>query len=102
MALATTGSGYVGGKTDTWQMFYAKGKNASVTPAFDLYLGSEKVDASKYTVSYQLTYWDDDSGKDIATEWAKPLVPSASPVADSASMSSEYRTSLWPRTATAR
>lgn len=86
-----TGGGYVGGDTDIWQMFYAKGKDASVTPAFDLYLGSEKVDPSNYIVSYQLSYWDDAADEEIVKPWNKPLVPSASPVASNEDMSSEYR-----------
>ena len=75
---------------NNWQMYFAMGKTASVTPQFDLYYNGKKIAASSYTVSYQLTYWDDDQGKEVKQKWTKPLIPSASPEADSESMSSEY------------
>jgi len=73
-----------------WQMYYAKGKDASATPAFNLYLDGKLVPKSAYTVSYKLTYWSDKKDKDVTVNWNKPLTPSASPVANTEDMSSEY------------
>ena len=73
-----------------WQMYYAKGKDASVTPTFNLYLNGKLVPKSAYTVSYKLTYWSDKKDKDVAVNWNKPLTPSASPVSNTENMSSEY------------
>ena len=73
-----------------WQMYYAKGKDASVTPAFNLYLNGKLVPKSAYTVSYKLTYWSDKKDREVTVKWDKPLTPSASPVANTESMASEY------------
>ena len=87
-----TGAGFAGKNTDQYQFFYVKGKNAVAVPTFDLYLGGVKIDPSKYTVVYKLTWWDDAAGKDQSKEVAASgLTPSGSPNAGNDDMSSEYQ-----------
>ena len=79
-----------GKTTDTWQMYYVKGKKTEATPKFDLYYNGKKVDSSKYKVTYKLTWWNEAKEKDMFKK-AKKLTASASPEASSDNMASEYR-----------
>ena len=65
---------------DSWQLYFVKGKNTAVAPAFDLYLGKAKVPKSKYTVSYERTYYDENKNKEVAKKVkASQLTPSGDP-----------------------
>lgn len=88
-----TGGGFVGDKYAQYQFFYVKGKNKPANPQFDVYLAGKKVDSSKYTVSYELTWWDDEEDEDVSKPVsASKLTPYNKGVSGTEEdMSSEYR-----------
>ena len=75
-----TDNQHQGEATEWWQLYFVKGKNTAAAPAFDLYLGKTKVPKSKYTVSYERTYWDGSKDKEVAKKVkASQLAPSGNP-----------------------
>ena len=90
-----TDDAHVCGDTDTYQMYFVKGKNEAAAPSFDLYYKGQKVDPRNYTVKYRLSWWDEKAGRDRSKAVsASDLVPSSSPEADIHNMSSEYRLTI--------
>ena len=82
---------HCGADDDFWQMYYVKGKNTAIQePAFNLYIDDELVDPSNYTVTYKVSWWEDDQEKSKKVA-ASELTPSQSPEASSENMSSEYK-----------
>lgn len=84
------------GKSDSnsyiYRTYFVKGKKAVAKPSFDLYYNGSKVPAGAYTVSYELTWWDDEEQEDqYKAVSASQLYPSKSPVANNQSMASEFR-----------
>ena len=79
-AIKFTDKQHQGKADDWWQLYFVKGKNTAAAPAFDLYLGKAKVPKSKYTVSYERTYWDESKDKEVAKKVkASQLTPSGNP-----------------------
>ena len=78
--------------SNIFRCYYVKGDKAVAKPSFDLYVGKVKVPKSAYTVSYELTWYDDEEGDDVYQPVsASQLYPSKSPVANVESMASEFR-----------